>query len=1321
MKRRVALLFIGAVLLLAVASLLLARTAWVGDALCRELASRVRSATGQPFEIEACRVEPLQLAVMARGLRVGPAEAPIFQAEEVRLRLAPLQALEGALEVAELSVERPRVSARIPPREGPAPACPPPLLARIRVEALRVSEGSLDLTLPGGEAIRVRRFDVATTRPGGMRGLKALTSRARNTSLVLEAEGAEVEVGGRRQAVDAAHVDATVALDLSSLEVAEAWAQSGTARVEVKGSVERLCDPTLALQVVLSAPIPLLVQAAGRDPAGTAGLLAAEVRVSGRPAAPVLEGQVKLSGSRLGGYAPGDVSARFRLAGTELELPRVEVAAAGGNVVARGKVKLAPVPSLEAEARLEGTELGDALARFGLGGAWVSTRVKGEVRASGTLSPLALKGTAALDLADFRVLDGHAWDQPRPGERTVLSFRRGALESRVVVGPEVIRLEDARIRVGGEVLTAQADLHLANAQGFAVELAGGIDLSELGHVASVPIAGRASVGGRLRAAPYGNPRVEAAVRVRDFHFLDLDLGEIAASVLYGGGSSYLLVASDIDGRKGETRYSGGIGVDLGRSPPRLTGGSFHASGRLRDLFEAAMPWLPTAQVARDAIDAAVQADATLSGPSDAVDARFTVRLGPGTLLGRSFDSGQASGRIEASKRAAFDQVELLRGSGVARCSGWVGLAAPFPWELEGSAAGMALADLGLPGARWEGTATGQVQVAGSYERPRLRFAGTGDGVQALGVPVGSVQVGGTLQEEALAVTGSAEGVRFTAEARTSGAMPFRARAELDVDDVTRFLPGGPPAGLRARVRGEARAEGSLRDLGGARSWLDLGELQGGYGDFRVQNQGPVQIVTSGGRVEVSTLTLVGVNTELTVSGAREVDGKLSLGADGTLDLRLLGGLLPGIVRPHGRLQVEGHVSGTVAEPLLVGTGRLRDAGFQIRELPVTFSAMNGDLAFSQNRVFFDHLPALVNGGRAELSGEAELVRFVPSKVRASARLDEVNLRVPAQLSPTVSGQLSVTGSWDSMLLSGRLDVLRAQYTERVDLEKSLLEFRRRTAAPRSFDRKGEWLRFDVALVLGGDIRIENDLVRGGVRGELTLTGTLGSPGLVGSVAMTPGSLATFRGHDFVLTHAVADLTERRRIRAKLDVHGEAQVRDYQILMHTFGTIEDPQVQLSSMPALTQEDIITLLSVGVTSRDTAITSGVGGAATAAAAQALFSAAGLDEQVKRFLPRGGAVRDFSLRITSAYSESSSRVVPKAEFETKVLEWLRLRYQAPIAEANQGRGQQAQLEVRLGQGTGKKLAWGMSLQFQWDNDSSVVSDDLGGDLRLRLEWND
>jgi translocation and assembly module TamB len=242
--------------------------------------------------------------------------------------------------------------------------------------------------------------------------------------------------------------------------------------------------------------------------------------------------------------------------------------------------------------------------------------------------------------------------------------------------------------------------------------------------------------------------------------------------------------------------------------------------------------------------------------------------------------------------------------------------------------------------------------------------------------------------------------------------------------------------------------------------------------------------------------------------------------------------------------------------------------------------------------------------------------------------------------------------------------------------------------------------------------VENDLVSGDVRGELALTGTLAAPGLVGSLAMAEGSRARFRGNEFALGHAVLDFTDRSKVEIALDVHGESQVRDYQIFMHAFGPLSDPQLTLTSAPALSQPDIITLLSLGFTRRDASAATGVGGVATAAAAQALFSASGLDEQVKRFLPRGKVVRDLSVRITSEWSESTGQVEPRAEFESWLLrDRLRLRYQAPLSGA---RGQKAQAELRLGSHT--------AVQYQWDNDNpDVQTGDHGVDLKLRWEWTD
>ena len=225
--------------------------------------------------------------------------------------------------------------------------------------------------------------------------------------------------------------------------------------------------------------------------------------------------------------------------------------------------------------------------------------------------------------------------------------------------------------------------------------------------------------------------------------------------------------------------------------------------------------------------------------------------------------------------------------------------------------------------------------------------------------------------------------------------------------------------------------------------MRLDEVQAGHAEFKVAAAAPVVITASRGRVDVQALTLVGPNTELTVSGSRAPSGQLDLAAAGTADLRLLAGLVPDLKRPHGQLAVEARVTGTIADPVLIGAGRLRDAGFQLKTTSILFSELHGALAFTQNRVLFEELSASVNGGRGRLTGELELASFVPVRLRVEALLDEVPVAVPAYLPATLSGRIEAAGSPDATTVTGRLHVVRARYTADLGLERSLLELRRR--------------------------------------------------------------------------------------------------------------------------------------------------------------------------------------------------------------------------------------------------------------------------------------
>ncbi len=1311
-KRTVALAFLAVVLALVAATLLVLRTRWAGERICALAAARVKMATGMPLAFRACRVDPIALEVEADEVRLGPPEAPVLVADRVGIRLAAVQALGGRVRVARVRLVRPRLVLHVPEtRRDRAGACPTDLLSRVEVREVEIADGALDVSFPGGVRLAASRLDLRT-RPAA-RSLRALTARARAH---VELEAAEVRLEGidrRPFTSPRAALAGDVALDLSSAEIAGADAVVDGVRLGARGRIRDLCVPKLELDVTASGPFrEVLALARIREDAPAEGTVSAAGRVVGPARRPEISGTIRVEHGRVGWFRPGEGRGTVRLAPDldALIVERVEWPLPGGSLVARGRVGFGPTVPMEWEFETAGADIADLFESVGIEGSWVTARLDTKGSIAGTVVPTKLAGTIG---GEFRELRSYtrSWKTVKPGVSPVVEVKRGRLETPIRVTEQLIAFDGARLSAGRGTSVVDATARLSYEGGYQVRWRGQADLDFLGKVADIPVAGLVELETTMSASPYGNPHAVGRARVEGFRFLDIALGNGSCEFDYG--PDFLVRIKDAEGVYRQSRWRGEGLVDLEPTPVHVRWSRFEAKGRVRDMFDAVQDWMPRSLAFRDVFDGEIEVAGTGSGPAGLLDGTFEARMASGTFYGRPFDSARMSGTYQRGDEARFDRAEIRRGSGVVRMTGRYGFSPPFPWDLDVSFAGVSLRDARLPGGEWAGSASGTATLRGSFEHPDVRFAANGDGVSLRGMPLGTLQVGGTAKEKQLVVTGGADGLRFEAEATLEGRIPFRARADLALDDVARFLPGGARTSLKARVKGEATAEGELDALEAARARIRLDEVQAGTSDFKVHAAGPVVLTASRGRVDVQALTLVGPNTELTVSGAFAPSGQLDLSAAGTLDLRLLAGLTPDLRRPHGQLAVEAHVTGTAEEPVLVGSGRLEDAGFQLKTTSVLFSDVRGALAFSQNRVLFENLSAAVNGGRAKLGGELELAAFVPVRLHVEALLDEVPFAVPAHLPATLSGRVEAAGTPDATTVTGRLHVVRARYTADVGLERSLLELRRRTAPPpRAYDKAGEWLRFDVQIVVDGDARVENDLVSGAVKGELTVTGTLAAPGVIGTLSMAEGSRARFRGNDFALTHAVLDLTDRNKIEIAMDVHGQSQVRDYQIFMHAFGPLSDPQLTLTSTPPLSQPDIITLLSLGFTRRDAAAGAVVQGAATAAAAQALFSASGLDEQVKRFLPRGPMARDLSMRITSEWSESTGQIEPRAEFESFLLrERLRLRYQAPLSG---GRGQKAQAELKLGSHT--------AVQYQWDNDNpEVVTGDHGVDLKLRWEWTD
>ena len=302
-----------------------------------------------------------------------------------------------------------------------------------------------------------------------------------------------------------------------------------------------------------------------------------------------------------------------------------------------------------------------------------------------------------------------------------------------------------------------------------------------------------------------------------------------------------------------------------------------------------------------------------------------------------------------------------------------------------------------------------------------------------------------------------------------------------------------------------------------------------------------------------------------------------------MDLRLLESFVQGSERTSGRLELLGTARGELADPQIVGTATLVDAGFRVRGQPLELRGLKGKLDFSESRILWSDLEGQANDGRhqpaaATCAGGAS----APSSSRCSCSWTRSRCGWWRTRPSPPRGELTLTGRPGAFLLAGDLDVQRLRYRRPFGFD-TLLARANRPCAPG--EAPSEWLQLDVALHLK-DAAVENNLARARIVGDLRLTGSNLHPGLIGAMEAGQGSQAFFRGTTFTLTQGAVDFKDRRSLEGVFDVRAESQVREYLVRLHAFGKTSQPQVLLSSEPGLPEGDIISLLTLGVTSRDRA---------------------------------------------------------------------------------------------------------------------------------------
>jgi translocation and assembly module TamB len=476
----------------------------------------------------------------------------------------------------------------------------------------------------------------------------------------------------------------------------------------------------------------------------------------------------------------------------------------------------------------------------------------------------------------------------------------------------------------------------------------------------------------------------------------------------------------------------------------------------------------------------------------------------------------------------------------------------------------------------------------------------------------------------------------------------------------------------------------------------------------------------------------------------QIDAKLTLRP---MELASLVDVIPRAERAEGTLSGALEVKGPLLAPRFSGGFDLEHGEIAVRGLPLPVSDIDLSLRVDRNELRIEKGSAKVGSGTLQVSGGAPLRGLALGAAHFAITARELALPMNEGIRAVADADLDVSvkpensdGERELPRVTGDVTLRSFEYKRPVTMTadiSSLAQRGKRTEVD-TYDPADDVLAFEVRLRSLRPMKLQNNLIDAelDVADEgLLLSGTNGRFGLRGGVTLRPRGKIFLRRSEFEVTQGRVRFDDLTRIAPEVDVTAVTEYRRYQtntpatsgptsaptasgsssaptsqggrwrIQLHAHGDADKLKVDLTSDPALAQDDIFLLLTVGLTRAelDQAQSASVG---ESVALEALGSLTGADRAVTDAVP---LIDEF--RFGSAYSSRTGRTEPTVTIGKRLTRRIRANVTSGVADSREVRSNvEWQLSPRV------------SVEGSYDNVNDISSSslgNLGADVRWRLEF--
>jgi translocation and assembly module TamB len=525
----------------------------------------------------------------------------------------------------------------------------------------------------------------------------------------------------------------------------------------------------------------------------------------------------------------------------------------------------------------------------------------------------------------------------------------------------------------------------------------------------------------------------------------------------------------------------------------------------------------------------------------------------------------------------------------------------------------------------------------------------------------------------------------------------------------------PSSDFYSRLNAEVELSSKTRDLSDFKGYIKITDFLLQRGTQSLKLQKPGSFLFENGLSQLEPLSLKGEDTYLNIKMTSNKHNNLRFSVDADLQLRIFHFLVPFAQAIAGNLVIDSQILIKENSFELFGEGELTDGLVSLKGFPQAIDNINTPIEFSKSKIFLNDITGQLGQSDVTGLGHIDIIGSKNIQVNLKAAADNVELNFPEQILTAGRANVSFSGNWLPYTLKIDYKVSHGLVEKNFGGDDGQGQSLKASSflPPQQIEQLSPSLTLDIDVDLNRGIIIKNQLLEGEATGLINLSGSPESPIVKGNIDITRGSKLIFKDKPFDIQTASINFTKSKEINPTIYISANSRISDYDINLLVQGLSKNLSIKPTSQPPLAENEIFSLLALGVTSQtDQNLSSETQQKQTGL--EVLAAISNQSQLNKKIQEKFG----LTLQLAPSVDSTKNIAVPKVVVSKKISNKINASYSKPFT----GNDQNQELKVQY------LYDKNVSLLFNYQNKDSVQQDQINNlnnnsksILGLDLEYRD